>query len=86
MMETYSLAASQDPISGDYQQVLHWTVKDKPSRAILLQILAIPVFILLGFAFSILAIHYRKIARHPQVWHPGNRNMPGRYCGDHHSA
>jgi hypothetical protein len=61
MNETYTLAASQDLISGDYQQVLHWSVKDKPSRAFLLQILAIPVFILLGIAFSILAIHIGKL-------------------------
>jgi hypothetical protein len=60
-IETYTLSASQGSVLGDYQQVLHWTVKDKTSRSILLQILGIPVFILLGFAFSILAIHIGKL-------------------------
>ena len=61
MIETYTLSASQDPVLGDYQQVLHWSVKDKTSQSILLQILGIPVFILLGFVFSILAIHTGKL-------------------------
>jgi hypothetical protein len=61
LIETYTLTASQDPVSRDYQQVLHWTVKDKPARAILLQLLAIPLFILLGLAFSILAITIGKL-------------------------
>jgi hypothetical protein len=61
LIETYTLTASQDPVAGDYQQVLHWTVKDKPARSILLQILAIPLFILLGFAFSMLAIYIGKL-------------------------
>jgi hypothetical protein len=37
-------------------------MKDKAYRSILLQILAIPVFVLLGLAFSILAIHIGKFA------------------------
>jgi hypothetical protein len=61
MAEPYSFTTSQDPISGDYQQILHWTVKDKPSRTILLQVLAIPVFIFWGFAFSVPAIRIGKL-------------------------
>src|SRR5579859_6210795 len=56
MMETYPLAACQDALLGEYQQVLHWTVKDKASRSLLLQILSIPMFILVALAFSVLAI------------------------------
>lgn len=66
-METYTLTASQDPVSGDYQQVLHWTLKDKLSRSILLQILAIPVFILLGSAFSALAIYVGKLPDNVEI-------------------
>jgi Putative zincin peptidase len=56
MLEPYPLTTGQDPISGEYQQVLHWTVTGKPARAIWLQVLALPVFLLLGFVFAILAI------------------------------
>ncbi|MCL4561998.1 MAG: DUF3267 domain-containing protein [Chloroflexi bacterium] len=61
MMETSPLIAAQDPLVGDYRQVLHWTMKDKPAQVIWLQILAIMVFILLGLAFSSLAIHLGKL-------------------------
>jgi hypothetical protein len=61
MAEPYSFTISQDPISGDYQQILHWAVKDKPSRTILLQGLAIPVFIFLGFVFSVPAVYIGKL-------------------------
>jgi len=61
MTETYPLTAAQDPISGQYQQVLYWTVKDKPARAILIQLLTFPVFLLLGLVFSSLAIHFGKL-------------------------
>jgi hypothetical protein len=61
MIDPYPLTASQDPISGEYRQVLRWSVNEKPSRVIWLQILAVPVFILLGFVFSILAIRLGKM-------------------------
>jgi hypothetical protein len=57
MNETHSISAAQNPASGEYQQVLHWTVKDNRSRAIWIQTLTIPVFLLLGAAFSFLAVH-----------------------------
>lgn len=61
MIDTYTFTASQGPAPGDYRQVLHWTLKGKPLRSILLQILAIPVFILLGLAFARLAINIGKL-------------------------
>lgn len=36
-------------------------MKDKPARAILIQLLAFPVFLLLGLAFSFLAVHFGKL-------------------------
>lgn len=54
-MENYTLTGSQDPLQGEYKQVLYWTIKDKPARAIGMQLLGIPVFIVTGLAFSYLA-------------------------------
>jgi hypothetical protein len=61
MSEPYSLAAVQDPVSGQYQQVLHWTVKGHPARAIWIQLLGIPVFLLLGLGFAIMAFRIGKL-------------------------
>ena len=61
MIETYSLKASQDPVVGEYQQLLHWTMKGHPAQVILIQILLISLFVLLAGAFSILAIHVGKL-------------------------
>ncbi len=61
MLNPDPFTTAQDPIYGAYQQVYHWTVKDKPARAILLQLLALPVFLLLGFIFSIVAIKIGKL-------------------------
>lgn len=61
MIETYIPTAVQGSVTGDFQQVLHWTVKDRPSRVIMMQILTIPLYILLGFAFTYLAIHIGKL-------------------------
>ncbi len=57
MTEPDALSAAQDPLSGQYEQVLHWTVKGHRAQAIWFQLLGIPVFLLLGLAFANLAIH-----------------------------
>lgn len=61
MLETYPLTASQDPITGEYQQVLHWSVRDKPSRMLLLQVVSIPLALLMGLAFIALALTVGKL-------------------------
>jgi Putative zincin peptidase len=61
MIDPDPFSTAQGLISGAYQEVLHWTVKDKPAQAILLQLLAIPVFLLLGFIFSLIAIRIGKL-------------------------
>jgi hypothetical protein len=71
-MENYTLTASQDPISGDYQQVLHWTVKDKPSRTIMIQLLLIPLMILFGFSFITFA---NLIGKQPLNFNSGTFNL-----------
>ncbi len=60
MIETYPLIACQDPISGVYQQVLHWTIKDKPILTIVVQLLTIPLMVLFGFSLLTLANLVRK--------------------------
>ena len=55
MTSTYTPTAVQGSGSGDYQQVLHWSVKEKPSRTIMIQLLSIPLAILFGTAFITLA-------------------------------
>ncbi len=66
-MDTKMMTAAQDAQSEGYQEVLYWSLKDKGYRTIIFQILAIPVFILVGLAFSILAIKLGKF--------PGGGNM-----------
>lgn len=61
MIEPYTPTAYQDRVQGDYAQVFHWSVKDKASKAIVIQILTIPMFIVLGIGFSLFAIHLGKL-------------------------
>jgi hypothetical protein len=51
MTVNYPFTAAQDPLTGEYQQILHWTIKDKPARTITIQLLIIPLMILFGFSF-----------------------------------
>ena len=60
MTETYRVTAAQDGITGEFQQVLYWTVKDNPAHVSLIQLLTIPGFIVLGAGFSLLAIQIGK--------------------------
>lgn len=69
-IDRYHLMASQDPIIGKYQQILHWTVKDKPSRFVKLQILAIPMIIPLDLLFWINANSIGNLPK-PAVKPPG---------------
>lgn len=53
------------PTSGslpdDYREVLYWTVKEKPIRAIFLQILSVPLFVIFGLIFFSVAISLGKL-------------------------
>ena len=60
-METYPVTAAQDGVSGEFQQLLHWTLKDNPAHMILIQLLALPAFVLFGAGFSLLAIYVGKL-------------------------
>lgn len=40
----------------DYQEALHWTIKENPGRLILLQVLAVPLCVLSVLIFSRLAV------------------------------
>lgn len=60
MTESYLLTDCQDPIHGEYQQILYWTVGDKLSRLIIFSIiLAAPI----GFAFFVIAFRFGDIPR-----------------------
>jgi putative zincin peptidase len=61
MIETYPVTASQDGISGEYRQLLHWTLKANFTHPILIQALAIPLAIMLRTGFSLLAIYVGKL-------------------------
>jgi hypothetical protein len=61
-MQTYSLSGSQDPISSEYRQVLYWSLHEKPSRMVWLQIFGIPIFLLAAALFVYLAF---KVGRWP---------------------
>lgn len=56
MTESYTPAAFQSPVSGEYEQVLHWSITDDPSRFIRLQVMSIPLFILMGLIFTEIAL------------------------------
>lgn len=45
----------------NYQEVLHWTIKESPTRLILLQILAVPLCVLSGLVFFRLAVSLGKL-------------------------
>lgn len=60
MTESYSLTDCQDPIHGEHQQLLYWTVNDKLSRLVIFSIiLAVPT----GFAFFVIAVRFGNIPR-----------------------
>lgn len=61
MLETYTVTASQDGISGEYRQLLHWTLKANFAHPILIQALALPLAIMLGTGFSLVAIYVGKL-------------------------
>jgi hypothetical protein len=56
-----SQASSSGTLPDNYQEVLHWTIKENPARLILLQILAIPLCVLSGLAFSRLAVSLGRL-------------------------
>jgi hypothetical protein len=60
-METYPVTAAQDGISGDFQQVLHWTLKDNRAHTILIQLLTLPGFFLFGAGFSLMAKYVGRL-------------------------
>lgn len=72
MIETYIPTAVQGSFSGDYQQVLHWSLKEKPSRTIMIQLLLIPSTILFGFLFITIA---NLIGRQPFNFSRGTFNF-----------
>jgi hypothetical protein len=59
-METYTLSGSQDPISGEYRQVLHWTISGNLSRSIGMYLLSIPVFLIFTILFFFLAFRWGR--------------------------
>jgi hypothetical protein len=59
--EIYPLTIAQDAVPGEFEQLLYWKLKEKPARIILIQLLAIPIFFLLGGIFSLLAIYVGKL-------------------------
>ncbi len=61
MIETYSVTDSQDGVLDGYQQVLHWTLKANLPNPILIQALAIPLAIVLGAGFFLIAIYIGKL-------------------------
>lgn len=67
MEETYTLTGSEEPITLEYRQVLHWKVTDNPSRLILMQILAIPLVVLSGGLFGGLAAQLGKFQGSVQI-------------------
>ena len=48
-------------LSEEYQQVLYWTITENPKRAILIQILSVPFFILSLLVFFGLAVSLGKL-------------------------
>ena len=61
MIETYAVAASQDGVSGEYRQLLYWTLGDCSARPILIQALAIPLVIVPGAGFLLFAIYAGRL-------------------------
>jgi Putative zincin peptidase len=55
----------------NYQEVLYWTIKENPSRLILLQILAVPLLLLSALIFSRLAVSLGKLPS-PLTFGPGD--------------
>lgn len=53
--------SSPGSLPDNYEEVLHWTIKENPGRLILLQILAIPLCILSALIFSRLAVSLGKL-------------------------
>lgn len=62
--------SSSGSLPDNYQEVLYWTIKDDPKRAILLQIVSVPLFILSGLVFSRLAVSLGKLPS-PLTFGPG---------------
>lgn len=52
---------SSSSLPQDYQEVLYWTIREKPGRVILLQILSIPLFILSWVVFWGLAVRLGRL-------------------------
>ena len=48
-------------LSNDYQEVLYWTITEKPMRVIAMNILAAFLFVIFGFIFSWLAFNLGKL-------------------------
>jgi hypothetical protein len=61
MPEINNIIPTSGSLPDDYKQVLYWTVTEKPIRAIVLQILSVPLFVIFGLIFLNLAISLGKL-------------------------
>ena len=61
MIDKNGKISSSGSLPDGYQQVLYWTIKDNPTRLILLQFLALPLCVLSGFVFSRLAVNLGRL-------------------------
>jgi hypothetical protein len=61
MPETNKTILASGSLPNDYQEVLYWKVMEKPSRVIILNILAGLLFVIFGLIFSSLAVSLGKL-------------------------
>jgi hypothetical protein len=61
MLDMNTNTSSPGSLPNGYHEVLYWTISENPKRAILLQILSVPLFILSGLAFWRLAVDVGKL-------------------------
>jgi hypothetical protein len=62
MSESNAPIAAQGRLPEGYREVLYWTITEKPSRVVALQIFSIPLFFAFGWVFYRLAIGLGRLS------------------------
>jgi hypothetical protein len=64
MAESKINLVSPGSLPDRYREVLHWTITEKPSRVLVLQVLAVPLFLVFGWIFYRLAMGLGRLPAH----------------------
>ena len=61
MTEIHNPILTSGSLPDDYQEVLHWSVTEKPIRVVAAQILGVLSLVIFGLIFSSLAVSLGKL-------------------------